>query len=107
MTGVSAEAECQAACSDTVDCSYYTWYDMSSPLLSHTCYLFSSCVDKLSQCQGCSTGQLDCLPRCDSVPTPPHGHWVCYGEQSDRNECHLECDSGYAPTSGTRSTRRV
>jgi len=101
---VATEAACHSLCGLRGDCSHYTWYDSSTPMAGF-CFLFSKC-DPQDDCEGCLSGPLACpdpkpsvaLQDCSSLrASPPNdGHLDCYSLPSGEEECHLECNPGFA-----------
>ena len=71
LTNVRVERDCRDRCSNTTDCSFYTWYDGSQTLLGHTCLLLSSCDRRNNSCSSCHTAPVPCSRQMS--PTPPQG----------------------------------
>jgi len=103
---VGTEAACHSLCGLRGDCSYYTWYDSSTPMAGF-CFLFSECGSQ-NDCEGCLSGHLKCpdpeptpaLQDCTSLrASPPNdGHLDCYSLPNGDEECHLRCNPGFATT---------
>jgi len=103
---VATEAACHSLCRLRGDCSYYTWYDSTTPMAGF-CFLFSKC-GRQDACEGCLSGPLKCpdpepspaLQDCTSLRASPpsDGHLDCYSLPNGEEECHLRCNPGFATT---------
>jgi len=103
---VATEAACHSLCGLRGDCSFYTWYDSTTPMAGF-CFLFTKCGDQ-DDCEGCLSGPLKCpdpkpapaLQDCSSLrASPPNdGHLDCYRLPNGEEECHLRCNPGFATT---------
>jgi len=91
--GVTTEAECYGLCSDTQDCTTYTYLGENNDF-SHVCFLFSSCANFSEDCSDCMSGIIDCQI-CNFFSTATDGtcsQFPCKNQFGDF--CYLILDNG-------------
>jgi len=119
---VGTEMECLIECASLPDCLFYTWYDQTSMILNHDCFLFSSCEDVDLETAGPHSGPVNCgsstphttgetttssdlvtttetgttgATSCELPENPSNGVFDCLFDDSYLT-CDLLCDPGYA-----------
>ena len=59
LPAIESAFACQAACVNTPNCSGFTWYDLSSPVIPKVCNLYDT-INEETPCTSCVSGPASC-----------------------------------------------